>query len=452
MLDDFNENLNPPEENNIPATVSPIVLPTQQNTSSQPTIYQQTQEPQENKISEVSYYPNQPQNEKKNGKVKAIVKTIALIACVLAISIGSISGYIALTDNGFNLPFSSSVDENEDDDDNIISNSENDLTDITPTTNKEHPTLLQLAAKEGAITIPEIVKKVSPSVVGISSTLYNGTATGTGIIMTSDGYIITNGHVVVDATAIMVVITNNGEFEEYKGTLVGIDTQTDLAVIKVDKTDLTPAEFGKSSELEVGELAIAIGNPLGFELSGSVTGGIISALNRELTIENEKLTLIQTDAAINPGNSGGPLVNCYGQVIGITSAKISSSYAEGLGFAIPIDEAQPIIDDLIEFGYVKGRPMLGISGEDITEVMANYYQLPQGVYVRFINPDSGAADSGIKLADIIVGVEGESITNMNELNAVKEKFKSGETITLTVYRNKENIDIKVKLTEVTNQQ
>ena len=273
-----------------------------------------------------------------------------------------------------------------------------------------------------------------------------------GIIMSKDGYIITNAHVVNGANQIMVIISNNDKLDETAAKLIGIDVKTDLAVIKVEKDNLTAAEFGKSENLQVGELAIAIGNPLGFELSGSVTAGIVSALNRDLNIEGKDLTLLQTDAAINPGNSGGPLVNSYGQVIGITSAKITSSYglgvsAEGLGFAIPIDDAKPIIDDLLNYGFVKGRPMLGISGEVISAEIAKYYGIPQGIIVRFIEPDSGAAKSNLKISDIIIGIDGQPITKMNELNKIKEKHKSGETVKLTVYREGQKVEVDVVLGE-----
>ncbi|MFA5658322.1 MAG: trypsin-like peptidase domain-containing protein [Oscillospiraceae bacterium] len=401
-----------------------------------------------NSINEVAYYPEDIKAKKKIS-LKRIFKSVAAVFCVLLISMGSVAGYIVLTDNGARIPFYSSEVKS---DDSSEADSSSISDDSSEAESRTTPSLLQLAAKENALSVPDIVKKVSPSVVGISSKLYNGTSTGTGIIMTSDGYIITNGHVVEDATEITVVISTDDELEECEAKLIGIDKKTDLAVIKVKKTELIPAEFGTSEELEVGELAIAIGNPLGFELAGSVTGGIISALNRELTVEDKQMTLIQTDAAINPGNSVGPLVNSYGQVIGINSVKISSSYStstEGLGFAIPIDEAKPIVDDLIEYGYVKGRPMLGISGEDITSVIARYYDLPQGVIVRFIEPDSGAENGGIKIGDIIIGIDNKAITSMAELNEIKDTFKAGETVKLAIYRDGENIDLYVVLSEAT---
>lgn len=413
----------------------------------------QPQITQQSGANEVAYYPvEDTSGKKKKKRGKKIAKVIAAIVCVLVISFGSIAGYIALADNGVRIPFLTS-DSDSDKKSDDSSTADKNKTD-SEADSIGHQSLLQMAAKENALTIPQIVDKVSPSVVGISCKISGssgtGVGTGTGIIMTQDGYIITNGHVVEDATEITVVIASkDNKLDEVKAKLIGLDAQTDLAVVKIEKTGLIPAEFGKSSDLQVGELAIAFGNPLGFELAGSVTGGIISALNRELTIEDKQLTLIQTDAAINPGNSGGPLVNSYGQVIGINSAKISSSYAEGLGFAIPIDEAKPIIDNLIQYGYVKGRPMLGVSGEEITDVVARYYNLPQGIVVRFIDPKSGAEKAGIKLGDIITAIDDKPVQTMNELNTVKESHKAGEKVKLTVYREGKNIDIDVELMEAT---
>lgn len=311
---------------------------------------------------------------------------------------------------------------------------------------REYPTLEQLAAPEDALSIPDIYDKVSPSVVGVSCTLGNSTATGTGIIISSDGYIITNAHVIEDAKTVMIVDSNA---EQYEATVIGYDTQTDLAVLKIEASGLVACEFGISGELRIGELAVAIGNPLGFDLYGTITSGIISGLNRTLTIGENTMNLIQTNASINSGNSGGPLIDAYGRVIGITSAKVASLYGEGLGFAIPIDEALPIINDLMEHGYVTGRPMIGISGENITPIMSMYYRLPEGVYVRFIEPESGAEKAGIKAGDIVIGAAGETITNMDELNDIKNRYSAGDTLTLTIYRDGKSIDVDVVLDEAT---
>ncbi|MBQ5319199.1 MAG: trypsin-like peptidase domain-containing protein [Oscillospiraceae bacterium] len=303
------------------------------------------------------------------------------------------------------------------------------------------------------LSVPEIVKKVKPSVVGISSDFGEKSGTGTGIIISSDGYIATNAHVVrssdvqhLPAEQITVVLEGKSE---YTAEIVGVDPRTDLAVLKIDVGDLklTAAEFGDSTSLTEGELAVAIGNPLGFELYGSVTCGIISALNRTITIDEYEMTLIQTDAAINPGNSGGPLLNSCGQVVGINSSKIISDYAEGLGFAIPITSAKTVIDELIENGYVTGRASIGISGEDVGESNARYYDLPEGVYVRYIEKNSAAEASGIEVGDIIVAADGKSIRTMRELNRIKEDFSSGEKLPLTIFRDGENVSVTVILGE-----
>ena len=393
---------------------------------------------------EVSYYPEGEHKPSKKNR-KKIFKTIIAVACVFAISFISVGGYVIFTNNGRDLPFHSSEDSSS-------SLTESSFTDETPkSVNAEGlPSLMQLAARENALSVPNIVIKVSPSVVGISSEVSGGTATGTGIIMSDDGYIITNCHVVEDALGITVVISVGDDFEEYEAALVGLDSQTDLAVLKIDKTGLTAAEFGLSSNLLVGELAIAIGNPLGFELSGSVTGGIISALNRELTVDEKQMTLIQTDAAINPGNSGGPLVNSFGQVIGINSVKIASTFStsiDGIGFAIPIDDAKPIIDDLIQYGFVKSRPTLGISGEDVTSVISRYYDIPQGFLVRYVDPESGASDAGILIGDIVTAINDKAISSAAELNAAKSKYKAGDTVKLAIYRDGVDLEVDVVLAE-----
>lgn len=404
-------------------------------------------------------------HQSKGGKIALGV--IAAVLAVFVVSVTSISAYIAVTENrtqpsqqpnGSNLSmFPSKPSESgevttpaaNDTEDNILPD-ENQPTENHPaniSSQRSYPSLEQLAAPEDAMGLPDIYDKVSPSVVGVSCTLARGSATGTGIIISEDGYIITNAHVVEDAVSIMIV---DNRLNEYEAKVVGADSQTDLAVLKVEASGFTPCEFGKSGDLRIGELAVVIGNPLGLDLYGTMTTGIISGLNRTITIGENKMTLIQTQASINKGNSGGPLINAYGQIIGITSAKVNSAYGEGLGFAIPIDEALPIVDDLMEYGYVTGRPMIGISGEDITYIMSLYYRLPQGVCVRFITPESGAETAGIKAGDIIIGVNDSSINTMDELMAAKNQFSAGDTITLNVYRDGVNMNVDVVLGETTN--
>jgi len=318
----------------------------------------------------------------------------------------------------------------------------------------EYKSVITFSAQAKELTVPEIVKKVKPSVVGISSEFGETSATGTGIIISADGYIVTNAHVVRSssdekhplAEQVTVVLHDK---QEFAAEIIGSDRRTDLAVLKINAADkkLNAAEFGNSTTLSEGELAVAIGNPLGFELYGSVTCGIISALNRTITIDVYEMNLIQTDAAINPGNSGGPLLNSCGQVIGINSSKIISDYAEGLGFAIPITSAKPIIDDLMQNGYVTGRASIGISGEDVGENNARYYDLPEGVYVRYIEKNSAAEASGIEVGDIIVAADGKPVRTMRELNRIKESFNSGDELILTVFRDGENTEISIILGE-----
>jgi serine protease Do len=304
-------------------------------------------------------------------------------------------------------------------------------------------------------TVPEIVKMIKPSVVGICTTFTDEKrGTGTGIIISEDGLIATNCHVVEDningemlkASSITVVLPDKSE---HKAIVLGTDPQTDLAVIDIDVNGLDPAKFGDSSKVLEGADAIAIGNPLGLELYGTVTKGIISALGRTILVGDSEMTLFQTDAAINPGNSGGPLCNSSGEVIGINSSKIISIYAEGIGFAIPSNAAEPVIADLIEYGYVRGRPAIGFSGENVDEYSSITYGVPMGVLVRFIAPDSSASKSNLKVGDIIIKADNETVCNMQDLTAIKKAMAVGDTLTLTVYRSDGNClkDIKITLRE-----
>lgn len=300
----------------------------------------------------------------------------------------------------------------------------------------------------GALSIPQIYAKLKDSVVGITVTVAGAPqisqGSGTGIVLSEDGYISTNAHVVNGATTIKVILANN---QEYNAQIIGLDEKTDLAVIKIEATGLTPAEIGDSNTLLVGETVVAIGNPYGIELAGTVTSGIVSALNRQLEIEGTYMTLIQTDASINPGNSGGPLVNAYGQVIGITSSKIVTTGYEGIGFAIPITGATDIIEELIQYGYIKNRPFIGIQGSDLDATYASLYGIPNGVYVQYVDPESDAYSKGLKKGDIITAINGVEIASMAELDAEKNKNKPGDSITLTVYRNTKYLDITIMLSE-----
>ncbi len=298
---------------------------------------------------------------------------------------------------------------------------------------------------DGALTVKEVSEKVRPAVVGVtcqSSASFSASSVGSGIIMSEDGYIITNNHVIEGMTTIQVVLDDGQKFD---ARLIGADARTDLAVIKIEATDLPKAEFGDSDMLEQGDPAIAIGNPAGLQLQNTVTYGIISAINRDIVVEDREMTLIQTDASINPGNSGGPLVNEFGQVIGINTIKVGISYYEGLGFAIPMNTAKPIIDELISRGYIKGRPSIGISGETFSERDAAFYGLPAGLYIEYVHPYSDAFKKGLRRGDIITKMNGTRLTSTAEIKKIRDTFSAGDTVTLTVYRNSKEIDIDVIL-------
>ena len=291
----------------------------------------------------------------------------------------------------------------------------------------------------------DIYKKVNPSVVSVISTTAEGTGSGSGVIMSKDGYIITNNHVVEGAQSVSVQLSDSSSLD---ATIVGTDEQTDLAVIKVESsTDLTPAEFGDSDQLEPGEYAYAIGSPGGVQFANTITGGRISAINRDLTVNDRVMSLIQTDASINNGNSGGALINKYGQVVGITSAKLSgnafgSATVEGMGFAIPINTAKDIVDELIQNGYVSGRPSIGITGRNVSSQDGSI----SGVQVYSIDSRAKAASEGLKVGDVITAVNGTPTPTMDEVNTVKADKKAGDKLTLSVYRISEDKTINLTIT------
>ena len=307
--------------------------------------------------------------------------------------------------------------------------------------------------------------KVLPSIVGITveytvnspyygySMQSTGKATGSGVIISSDGYILTNNHVVNTAStssffqvsqASKVTVKLYNDETEYEAKIVGTDETTDLAVIKIEKDNLPAAELGDSDSVKVGEFSMAVGNPLGME--STVTAGIISASKRTITSDGKEFTVIQTDAAINSGNSGGALVNSKGEVIGINTLKLSGTGVEGIGFAIPINSTVDIYEQLISEGKVK-RPFIGISGRDIDEQTAKQYNLVEGVYVVSVEQFSAAEKTGIKSYDIITEIDGKQVKNMDELNEIKNSHKIGDTLKLKVFRNGEYVDLEITLGE-----
>lgn len=298
--------------------------------------------------------------------------------------------------------------------------------------------------------------KVAPSVVVIttesmvtSNNWFGGqyvqSGAGSGVVLTEDGYIITCNHVVSGANNIKVSL-NDGT--EYTATVVGGDSTTDVAVLKIDATGLTPATIGDSDSLAVGQSVLAVGNPLG-ELGGTVTGGMISALNREVTIEDQTMSLIQMDASVSPGNSGGALFNASGDLIGIVNAKSSGDYAEGLGFAIPINTAYNVAMDLIQSGYVTGRPQLGISVITITDAAtaARYGVTSAGIYISQVNPGSGAEKAGLQAGDRIVSVDNVLAETANDVVSRVQEKSVGDTVSLQVARKGQLITVEVELTE-----
>ena len=298
---------------------------------------------------------------------------------------------------------------------------------------------------DGTLSLQEIYKKCIGSVVSITASAQSGKSSGTGIVLSADGYLITNHHVIENAQVIAVQTSDDRQFQ---ASIIGSDEASDLAVLKVDATDLQPAEFGDSGKLAVGDRVVAIGDPLGAQLRGTMTSGIVSAINRDLEVNDRTMTLIQTDAALNNGNSGGPLINCYGQVIGINTMKLRSYYsttAEGLGFAIPMAVAKPILEELMENGYVAGRPAIGISYDTLPLAFRIYYNLPEGVYINAVYDGSDAQAKGVAAGDIITAVNGTRVTSIDELNRVKNQFTAGDSITLTLYNGGSYRDVEVTL-------
>ena len=387
----------------------------------------------------------QPAPKKKRGTPFG-VKLLAVVLCCVVVSAATLGTFVLLIQNGVI---------------NIESSGSNAAFTISRVVNDE----TQETGTVSAMSEQDIAEKLIPSVVciqnyqitqqyGFMQTDSEGSEVspageGSGIVFSEDGYIVTNAHVVDGATSLKVILSDG---TTYEAELVGSDALTDLAVIKIDATGLQAAEFGSSEDLRVADQVMAIGNPGGYQLNSSVTIGYVSALNRAITNSSTGYTMeyIQTDAAINPGNSGGALVNQYGQVVGINSAKISATGYEGLGFAIPAETAQPVISDLIEYGYVKDRAMLGISGQFIDSLTGRFYGLPQGEYVGALNSDEAQA-SGLQVGDVITSIDGTALESEAVLRSMINEKKPGDTVELEVYRPSTNntLTITLELSEST---
>lgn len=385
-----------------------------------------------------SFY-NEGYKKPGKGKLKGLLVPLLIVALISSmITGGLVASYFTFVSPSINQPEA----RNGSSGDNIVpENTDVKRVEIVNTT--ETP-------------VVAVAEKASPSIVGIAVKYaysdiwfgqHEGNGQGSGIIYRSDGYIITNNHVIEAAmdgdsknkiskgSSIKVILPNHVD-EPYDAVVIGRDAKTDIAVLKIDLTDLPAADFGDSDKLKVGELAVAIGNPAGLEFMGSVTVGYISGLNRSITFDDGKsMKLIQTDAAINPGNSGGALLNARGEVVGVNSAKIYSGGYEGIGFAIPSNMAREVADSLIESGYVKGRPQIGVTIDlRFSEEIAKRNGVPYGVLVLDVSPLSAAFRAGIRPGDIITKFNGASVTSFYELEAEKNKFKAGDTVEIELYR------------------
>ena len=358
-------------------------------------------------------------------------------------------------------------------------------------TGDKHFSVVEAASNEDSLSIPEIAKKCRSSVVAIETetkVVYNnydnyynpfgsmfgygygnrggrgGTqeytekAAGSGVIISEDGYILTNNHVISGADKITVYVNSgedDAEEQTYEATLVGSSENNDIAVLKIDAEGLNAAAFGDSDQLEVGELAVAIGNPMG-QVHGSVTAGIISAVEQELTIDDVTINAIQTDAAINPGNSGGALFDSYGNVIGVVYAKSSSVSIEGIGYAIPVNNIKELVEQMINDpdsvkDQTKGSQiMLGITIRDITEEMSKQYSMPVGVYITDVSTMSAAERAGLQKGDIIVGFAGEDVKTADELNALKAKQTPGDTVAVKIDRNGKEMTLDLVIPQPTD--
>ncbi len=300
---------------------------------------------------------------------------------------------------------------------------------------------------EGGLSLQDIYIQNIPSVVSITATGY-GSSTGTGVILSQDGYVVTNAHVVEGAGAVSVQLTDD---QVYPARIVGYDEITDLAVLFINAQGLTPAQFGDSQQLRVGDTVVAIGDPLGVEFRGTYTNGIVSAINRDVDVDGRTMTLIQTNAALNSGNSGGPLINCYGQVIGINTMKIGaftdSAGVEGLGFAIPSATVKEIVDQLVTQGYVSGRPTLELEGESLNSFYQHYYRMPAGLFITYVKPNSDAYKKGIQNGDILLSLGETRITSMEEMNAAIFEYEVGDTVEAIIYRSGQQYRVELTLTE-----
>lgn len=307
--------------------------------------------------------------------------------------------------------------------------------------------ITELPADAQELSYQQIYKKCIDSIVSVYSVNNSGQSIGTGIVLSTDGYILTNQHIVDSQSEIFVILSGS---EQYKAVMVGKDTVTDLAVLKIDAKRLKPAEFGDSHDLQVGDSIIAIGNPINYTLM--MTDGIISAINDRITLNGYKTTLLQTNAQLGDGSSGGALINNHGQIIGITNMKIVSAYqtTEDIGFAIPVSVAKPIVEELLLNGYIKGRPSIGIIAMDVPRVVSVFYDMPSGVYVDYVWENSDAYKKGLMRGDIIVSADGIQITGLETLLEIQNGLSVGDTINLEIFRQGQYYMLEITLMDASS--
>lgn len=316
---------------------------------------------------------------------------------------------------------------------------------------RQAPASIENVPQEGGLSLQAIYEKNIPSVVSITSYQATGSASsGTGVVLRADGYLVTNCHVVENADTISAQFSDGTILE---ATLVGSDAMTDLAVLHVQADGLIPAEFGDSAGLRVGDTAVAIGDPLGTQLRGTMTEGIISGINRDISVGGRTMTLIQTSAALNQGNSGGPLINCYGQVVGINTMKIgdymSTAGVEGLGFAIPSTTVKEVVDQLASQGYVSGRPSLGLEVEAISRFYQSYYGLPTGAYITEVRSGSDAESKGLVPGDILLSLNGAAILDQDDLTEALYSCQVGDILEAVVVRGSKRYTLELTVEEFT---
>lgn len=387
----------------------------------------------------VNPYSNTPHNQQlsnysgnKNEYVTKKSISFALVICILLSTLLGFGG-------GF-----------------LASSSKGRSSGVSISTASESNTTAMTTSDGSSLTVAGVADKVGNSVVEITTEtivtgdfmrqyITNSKGAGSGVIVSADGYIVTNNHVISGANKLTVTLKSG---ESFSATVVGQDSKEDIALIKIEASGLTLAVFGDSSTLQVGQTAIAVGNPLG-QLGGTVTNGIISALNRDITIDGETMNLLQTNAAINPGNSGGGLFNDQGQLIGLVVAKSSGSDIEGLGFAIPSNAVKKVVDELSDHGYVTGRIDMEMSLVDITSpAQAMMYQVSQiGVYVSKVESRSNAESAGFKSGDLIKSIDSNEVKTAKEVNSILDNYSVGDTVKVVVQRGFQETTLSWTLAE-----